>query len=228
MSRSFRGTNDTGTNKALQVVELPWDSVMGRRASKFAFVADWTTAKAIGSLDILHGFKVGLLCSVRCPGDAILKSYDAMRVIRDAGVAVVGGFHSPMEKECFDVLMKGTQPIVVCPARTLVNMRLPKEWKKAVVRHRMLLASPFDEATRRASTDSARKRNAFVVQLADCLLVPHAEPGGSVDTLCREMAHASKPLYTFDIASSANLREYGASIFEEATVEAWVRGQNAD
>ena len=37
-----------------------------------------------GSLDILDGRLIGFFCSVRCPGDVILKTYDLARALRNA------------------------------------------------------------------------------------------------------------------------------------------------
>jgi len=33
-----------------------------------------------------------------------MKTFDAIRELRDTGVVVAGGFHSPMERECLDFL----------------------------------------------------------------------------------------------------------------------------
>ena len=84
----------------------------------------WT----IGNLDILDKKLLGLFCSVKCPGNVILKTYDMARELRDAGIAVISGFHSPIEKDCLDLLLKGTQPIAICPARGIENMRIPNAW----------------------------------------------------------------------------------------------------
>ena len=65
----------------------------------------------IGNPDILKRPLVGLFCSIRCPGSVILRTYDLARALRDAGVPVIGGFHSPMEKECLDLLLRGRQPV---------------------------------------------------------------------------------------------------------------------
>jgi hypothetical protein len=46
----------------------------------------------------------------------VIATYDAIRELRDAGVIVAGGFHSPMEGECLDFLLCGAQPVVLCPA----------------------------------------------------------------------------------------------------------------
>ena len=82
---------------------------------------------AIGNPDILMGRRVALFCSVRCPGDKILAAYDAARKLRDDGVTVISGFQSPVEKECLRVLLRGEQPIIMVPARSMEKMRLPKD-----------------------------------------------------------------------------------------------------
>lgn len=92
------------------------------------FSTFWT----IGNLDILDTHLLGIFCSIRCPGNIILNTYDCMRILRDAGIAIVSGFHSPIEKDCLDILLKGTQPIVACPARGIVRMRIPIDWSRPV------------------------------------------------------------------------------------------------
>ncbi len=67
-----------------------------------------------GNLDILHGQGAGhrlptvaLFCSVQCSSAIILQTYALARALRDAGVTVISGFHSPMEKECLILLLRG-------------------------------------------------------------------------------------------------------------------------
>src|SRR5436309_2699822 len=85
---------------------------------------------AAGNLDLLQGRMLGLFCSRESPGDIILRTYDLVRALRDAGIPIIGGFHSPMEKECLSLLIRGTEPFLICPARSLEGMRLPSAWKK--------------------------------------------------------------------------------------------------
>lgn len=54
----------------------------------------------IGNKGLLQESLTALFCSQRCPGDVILKLYDVARSIRDAGVSVIGGFQTPLEKKC--------------------------------------------------------------------------------------------------------------------------------
>jgi len=131
-------------------------------------------------MDTLAAHKVGLFCSVRCPGDAILGAYDAARKLRDEGVTVVSGFHSPVEKECLRILLRGKHPIIICFARALEKIRLPADWRSAVEAGRLLLISPFEKRPRRPTTEFAQRRNEIVAALSDEVLIIHAESGGSV------------------------------------------------
>ena len=63
------------------------------------------TLQAWGNADVLKGEKVALFCSARCAGDLILKAYDLAKKLRDDGVTVISGFHSPVEKECLRILL---------------------------------------------------------------------------------------------------------------------------
>lgn len=175
---------------------------------------DWPGAGAPGAIDVLGnlsllaGKTVGLICSVACPGSVIIKTYDAIRELRDAGVTVVGGFHSPMEQECLSLLLRGPQPVVICPARNIEGMRVPLDWKKGLEDRRLLVLSPFTKG-RRVNAILAQQRNLFVAVLADVLLIPHASPGGKAEKLCRQMFAASKGIFTAADDQNAHLLAAG-------------------
>ena len=133
---------------------------------------------------LLQNALLGFVCSTRCPGDVILQTYDLARALRDAGVPVIGGFHSPMEKECLDLLLRGRQPVVICPAREISQMRIPTAWRPAVEEGRLLIASPFSAPQSRPTADLAIQRNRFVAALATEMFVSHAEPGSKTDDFC--------------------------------------------
>jgi predicted Rossmann fold nucleotide-binding protein DprA/Smf involved in DNA uptake len=139
--------------------------------------------QTIGNLDILAVHKVGLFSSVRCPGDAILRAYDTARELRDNGVTVVSGFHSPVEKECLRILLRGKQPIVICLARAMEKIRITANWREALDTGRLLLLSPFEKRPRRPTIESSQQRNELVAALADEVLIIHATPGGSIERI---------------------------------------------
>lgn len=173
------------------------------------------TITARGNLDILFGKApaplVALFCSVQCSSTVILQTYELARALRDARVTVISGFHSPMEKECLNVLLGGTQPVIICPARSIERLRLPADWKAALRQGRLLLLSPFAENQRRATTGRAQIRNEFVAALADAVLVAHAVPGGKTDQFCRGVLTWGKPLLALDNAENTDLWALGAT-----------------
>ena len=72
-----------------------------------------------GNLEILQRKTLALFCSVQCPGKLIVQTYDLAHKLRRAGVIVIGGFHSPMERKCLAILLQSPHPVVVCSARSL-------------------------------------------------------------------------------------------------------------
>ena len=163
-----------------------------------------------GRLSVLDSTRIGFFCSVRCPGDVILKTYDLARVLRETDATIVGGFQSPMEKECLDLLLRGSASVVVCPARGLDNMRLPKSWKKPLADGRLLLLSFFDDKLRRPTAAIAAERNAYVAALAARLLIAHAEKGGKTEKLCKDALAQGKPVFALDSPDNAHLIQLGA------------------
>lgn len=77
--------------------------------------AEFPMIRAIGNLQVLDRSLLGFFCSKRCPGDVILCTYDLIRMLRNAGVPLIGGFHTSMEKDCLELLLRGKQLIVICP-----------------------------------------------------------------------------------------------------------------
>jgi predicted Rossmann fold nucleotide-binding protein DprA/Smf involved in DNA uptake len=143
---------------------------------------------ALGNLDLLSLPKTALFCSVRCPGNAILAAYDKAAFWRNAGRCIISGFHSPIEKECLRILLRGVQPIIVCPARSLENMRVPGDWKAPLAAGRLLILSPFIPSQRRITAELAVLRNEFVAALADEAWFAHIAPGGNAERLAKRLA----------------------------------------
>lgn len=127
------------------------------------------------------------LCSRETPGATILKAFDQAAAWRDAGRCVISGFHSPLEQQCLDILLRGKQPVVMALARGLGNLRLPAAQRKALDDGRLAIISPFLETEKRATADLARQRNRFVTALADEVVFAFIEPGGSLSRLAEEL-----------------------------------------
>ena len=169
----------------------------------------------LGNLRLLDEPLTALLCSNRCPGDLILKTYDIARAMRNAGVPVIGGFQTPMEKECLRLLLRGEQPVVVCPARGIDNMRIPRNWRPALDEGRLLVLSPFPATARRPTAEFAAQRNELVASLASRIFIAHAAPCSKTEAFARKLAVSGMPLITLDSSANTNLVKTGARVVSQ-------------
>lgn len=125
----------------------------------------------LGNKEILKNRKIGFLCSRKVPADIILRTYDWAIKQRDEGKCIISGFHSKIEQDVFEILLKGTQPIVMVLARG-IKKRWSKEISEAVDNNRLLIISPFNDKSKRVTSDKAKKRNEVILTLADEVFIP--------------------------------------------------------
>lgn len=147
----------------------------------------------LGDASLLRTRRTALFCSARTPGDAILRTHDAARRMRDDGVTVISGFHSPIEEECLRILLRGRQPVIACPARAIEMMRIPTIFRAAFEVGRMLFLSPFIQRPVRITKDSAVRRNEVVAALADDAYLAHVVPDGGTARIAQMLERWSVP-----------------------------------
>lgn len=164
---------------------------------------------AIGGLGLLSTIGTGLLCSSQCPASLIVAMHDLALSWGMAAKTVLSGFHSPVEKECLRILLRGNGKVIVCPARSIEGMRIPVAWRGPLEDGRLLILSPFEAKHRRLTVELAQQRNEFVVAMADKVFVTHASPGGKLEALAKEIVTSDKPCYTFESEHNKNLLKVG-------------------
>jgi predicted Rossmann fold nucleotide-binding protein DprA/Smf involved in DNA uptake len=164
----------------------------------------------LGDMAALGNRLIGLVCSIRCPGSIIVKTFDVIRELREAGVPVIGGFHSPMERQCLDILLRGNQPVVLCAAKGLPGLRLGNDARRAISESRLVVISQFGQGVRRTTALQAVQRNDLVAALADAVLVPYAVPGGKTWTTIHRVLDRGETVFTFADKENAELIELGA------------------
>lgn len=147
----------------------------------------------LGNKEILNNYKIGFLCSRKVPANIILKTYDWAIEQREKGVCVVSGFHSKIEKDVFDILIKGTQPIILVLARSMMNS-WPQVINDALKRERLFIISPFKKNVKRITRSTALKRNELIAELADEIIVPYQVKDGLIDNLIRSKFGSKKIL----------------------------------
>lgn len=166
----------------------------------------------MGDPALLDSAQFALFCSVKCPASIILKTYDLAQHLKDQGIGVISGFHSPVEQEVLVTLLRGTAPVIVCPARSIADMRVPSDWKPHVERGRLLIVSPFTESQNRATRQTATIRNQLVAALAQQVFIAYAEPGGKTEAFARRLLAEGVQVATFDLEQTRNIREAGAEL----------------
>ena len=175
----------------------------------------WPLLEVIGDSALLERETLGLVCSVRCPGSVILATYEfASRVPLDS-LAVAGGFHSPMERQCLEILLARHVPTILCPARPLRGMMIRSLWRVPISEGRLLILSPFVRGNRRATEGTAYRRNLFVAALCDTLFVPYASPGGSTERVVLAAANCKKRFLTVACNDQTLLKEVAAVPIED-------------
>src|SRR5690606_5408523 len=117
---------------------------------------------AHGNPEILELPLDAVLCSTACPGARIVEAMDLAQTWRAENRAVISGFHTPVEKECLRIFLRGPQPVVICPARGLEPFSLPKDWTQKYHRNELLILSPFPATIRRPTKETAEERTRLV------------------------------------------------------------------
>ena len=190
-------------------------SVMGRRAP--------TDFSVIGEGDHLYRRCLGFLCSARCSGDAILAAYEVSKKLDPAFEAVLGGFHSPLEKQFLEILLVRHVPVIVCVPRPLKGMRVPTPWRVPIEEGRLVVMSPVLSGNRRFSRSDAEMRNAIVAAVANPLFIPFAFPGGSIERLLSTCAAWGKTILTVECNDQPVLRAVAAG-----GIEGWLTGRRGE
>lgn len=167
------------------------------------------TLAAIGNLNLLQKPAIALFCSIKCPGDLILKTYDLAQALRDTEIPVISGFHTAIEQDCLTILLRGTQPIIHCPARSLHKIRLSPEQKQAIGENRLLLISPFNASYLRVTAELAEKRNEMIGAIAHTIFIAYAAPNSKTLVFAQHLIEAGKSMVTVDNPSNTALYEHG-------------------
>lgn len=124
----------------------------------------------LGNKELLKQKKVGFLASRNISSLSILPTLDwATEVSKREDNAIVSGFHSKMERNVLEILLKGQCGIIIVLARGMYR-KLPKQYEEALSQNRLLIISNEKDNVKRASEQTAHKRNEFVREIADKMM----------------------------------------------------------
>lgn len=155
---------------------------------------------------------LGFFCSQSCPGDIILQAQDWANSKGPTSTLIIGGFHTPIEREVLRILLRGTSPVIIVLARAIDGWRASPDIKQAVAAGSAQVISPFPATQRRTTAASAEARNHHILTLCQTVLFAHAAPGGRTEALAQEAKARGCKLLILPSPSNANLLAMGAEV----------------
>jgi predicted Rossmann fold nucleotide-binding protein DprA/Smf involved in DNA uptake len=171
------------------------------------------TLHCLGDAALLDRALLALFCARQCPARLIVKAQDWARSTRNQKVTIISGFHTPVEKECFRVLLKGRCGLIFCPARGLPR-RLPPECYEPIASGRLLVLSFFDDEKNRPTAAMALVRNRFLSTLATEVLILHAPKSSTTFALGKDALTSGKSVWTLADSANEPLSALGARVVE--------------
>jgi hypothetical protein len=119
-----------------------------------------------------------------------------------------------------------SQPIILCPARSIENMLVKKIFRQPLDEGRFLFLSPFEKKMKRQTGQTSQLRNQFVAVMAHAIFVTHAEADGKIEEIGDEILSWNKPLYTFESEYNETLIEMGARPVNMENITQWATSLN--
>jgi len=112
----------------------------------------------------------------------VLKSYDWANEMKLTGQCVISGFQSKIEKDVFDLLVRGNSPLIWVLAHGVFD-RPPAKLREYIETGTLLIVSPFNKSIKRMHRGLAFERNQFIADNADTLVFAHIRTGGMLEKL---------------------------------------------
>ena len=158
---------------------------------------------------------VAFFCSKACPGGIILKAQDWANARGPESAPVIGGFHTPIERDVLRILLCGNAPVTLVLARTVQGYRMSPAIKSVVATGQAKIISPFPATQTRTTAATAEARNRHVLTLCESVLIAHASPGGKTEALAHEAVLLGRTVYAFS-PGNVHLFELGALPLDES------------
>ena len=148
--------------------------------------------QTIGNTELLKLHKVGYFASSHINTLSVLPTLDwATEIAKREDVAIISGFHSKMEREVLDYLLRGRCGIICALAR-VIYQQIPFKYLQAYDQNRVLFITEETlPSIVRAGKYYTTKRNQLVATLSDELVFSSLTPESSLFSISQT---ASKPV----------------------------------
>lgn len=126
--------------------------------------------ETLGNILLLDRHRIGFLAGSKIAALSVFPIFDwTAEIASHHDVSIVSGFHSQLERQVLDFILRGDCGIICVLARSLYA-NVPLEFIPAYNEGRVLFVSA--EKHSRSTKESSHRRNQFVINLADELITP--------------------------------------------------------
>ena len=149
--------------------------------------------ETLGNKELLKRNKIGYFASSKITSLSVLPTLDwVAEIAKREDVAIVSGFHSKLEMEVLNYLLKGKCGIICVLARGIYK-KIPLKYREAIKQNRILFISLESNKTLNYGREQAAKRNEFIASSADELVFSSVTPESSLYSLTK----TEKPIKLF-------------------------------
>lgn len=134
----------------------------------------------LGYSSMLDRNKIGFFAAGKIASLSVLPTLDwATEIAKRKDVAIVSGFHSKMEREVLDILLKGRCGIICVLARPIYKI-IPDKYRYAYEQERVLFISHNTYKSTMTSRLLCQKRNEYIASISDELVFSSLTPESSL------------------------------------------------
>lgn len=137
-----------------------------------------------GDIKLIEMPLTAFLCSSKYSATAVLKSYDWAILQRKLGKCVISGFHSIIEKDVLDLLLEGSQPVILALARGMTKC-INQKLQRHIDDGRLLVVSFFSSDVTHITKETAIRRNEIIISLSNEIVIAHASKGGKLEEMVK-------------------------------------------
>lgn len=136
--------------------------------------------KTLGNISLLERRKIGFFASGTIASLSVLPTLDwATEIAKRDDIAIVSGFHSKMEREVLDILLRGKCGIICVLARPIYKV-IQDKYRNAYAQNRVLFISHNTANSTMTSRHLCKKRNAYIASISDELVFSSLTPDSSL------------------------------------------------
>lgn len=146
--------------------------------------------QTIGNLKLKSCCCIGYFASSKIATLSVFPTLDwASEIAKQDDVAIVSGFHSKLEREVLDILLKGRCGIICVLARPIYKV-IPKKFRNAYNQSRILFISHNTAKSTMTSRHLCQKRNEYIASISDELVFSSLTPESSLYPLFKMKANS--------------------------------------